>query len=202
MNILVDILVESLVVDGIEQPIYTDFRNCLSTMLAFEDMTLTIQEKYEVLLRNLYVDLVPEDITPDTLEQALWFLNAGAEDDEKEDDKKNLRLFSFSQDANLIYAAFKQTHQVDLQTVKNLHWWSFLAMFMDLGAETAFCNLVALRKRVKTGKADKYERAVAKEMGKAFEVPDTTLMTLEDRVARNKFFDLVKQGEANRKETA
>jgi len=71
----------------------------------------------------------------------------------------------------LIYAAFRQTHGIDLQK-ELLHWWVFLALFQDLGADTAFCSLVNLRRRVKSGQATKEEREHAIKMGDAFELPE------------------------------
>jgi hypothetical protein len=62
-----------------------------------------------------------------------------------------------------------------------------MALFMDLGADTSFCNLVALRKRVKTGKASKEERATAREMGDIFKLPEIDNRTLEEKEAEEEF---------------
>lgn len=156
--------------------------------MAFEDNELTPQEKQIILLSNIY------QICPNNTEYALLkaneFLNGGKSDEEE--NETGLRLYSFSKDANFIYAAFKQTHGVDLNK-DNLHWWIFLALFMDLGADTTFCNLVSLRKRIKTGKASKDERAAAREMGELFDVPDIDTRTLEEKEAEARFMSLVRK---------
>ena len=153
--------------------------------MACEDNDLTPQEKNLVILANIYPD-VPEDIE-EALKQALWFLDGGKEGEGSGD---GIRLFSWSRDANLIYAAFRQTHGIDLATAE-LHWWVFLALFMDLGQDTAFCQLTALRSRVKKGKATKEERAAAREMGEAFDVPDVDDRTLEEKEAEERFMQLI-----------
>ncbi|MCG8619708.1 MAG: bacteriophage Gp15 family protein, partial [Desulfobacterales bacterium] len=88
--------------------------------------------------------------------------------------------FSFSKDANLIYAAFKQTHGIDLQREK-LHWWQFLALFMDLGPDTTFCSLVSLRKRRMAGKLTKAEREAVSELGDWMDVPQPDNRTAEEK---------------------
>lgn len=144
-----------------------------------------------VMLGNLYPEQV-EDVET-AIRQGMKFLNGGKDGD---DDEDGPRLFSFEKDADLIFAAFRQTHGIDLETTE-MHWWKFLALFMDLGADTAFCNLVGLRKRVKTGKATKEEREVASEMGEIFEVPEPDNRTLAERETDDEF--LSKYRDAKRK---
>lgn len=176
MNILTDALPTSLVVGGQECAINTDFRACLLTMLAFEDNELTIFEKQVKMLENLYLEK-PSDIAAAT-ERAGVFLNGGEAKGEAVESP--MRLYSFGKDANFIFAAFRQTHGIDLETAE-LHWWKFLALFMDLGAETTFCSLISLRKRVKSGKATEEEIEAANEMGDVFDVPEPDTRTPEER---------------------
>ena len=192
MNILVDRLPTALEVNGQEYRIDADFRNCLKIILAFEDAELASVEKSLVFYENLYIDK-PED-TRAALERGAWFLNGGKDETEEPDGP---RVFSWNKDANLIYAAFQQTHGIDLEAVAYLHWWKFLALFMDLGADTAFCSLAGLRKRVKTGKASKEERQMAREMGGAFIVEEVDDRTVEEREAERAFMALVRARKDN-----
>lgn len=176
----------TLEVNGREYEIDADFRSCLRTMLAFEDPDLVLAEKYAIFVQNLFVEQ-PDDVEA-ALQQGVWFLNCGASED---DAPERPRVFSWEKDAGLIFAAFQQTHGIDLQAVGFLHWWKFMALFMDLGSETAFCHLVGLRKRVKTGKASKEERAAAREMGAMFTIEEVDNRTLEEREAERAFMDMV-----------
>ena len=175
MNILTDVLPESVTITNTEYLVDTDFRACLNIILAFEDPELTPQEKQVILLSMLFLDMPP--VTQEMYERAMWFLNGGHED---ESDAVPMRLYSFAKDANFVYAAFKQTHGVDLQK-DNLHWWQFLALFMDLGQDTTFCQLTAMRKRLKTGKASKEEKEAAREMPELIDVPDVDDRTLQEK---------------------
>ena len=193
MNILVDEFPHSLEVDGKEYEIKTDFRYALSSILAFEDAELTTYEKVLIMLQNIYGDTVPKNV-----EQALikcqYFLNAGNEDREE---RQQRRLYSFSKDAGLIYAAFQATHGINLSETK-LHWWRFLNLFMDLGQDTTFCQLVSLRKRYYSGKTTKEENQAIREMGNVFKVPDNEIYSLEDREKIAKIKADYEKAKANR----
>jgi hypothetical protein len=189
MNILVDQLPTAIEVDGSEYPINYDFRTCLRILMAFEDQTLAQIEKQAILLKNLYVEQ-PKNIT-EAIQKEIKFIDGG--EDRKDEVKNSPRIYSFQNDAQFIVAAFQQTHGIDLETAE-MHWWKFMALFMDLGGETTFSNLVSLRKRVKTGKATKEERAAARELGEIFDLTEIDNRTLEEREAEDEFMKLLKQG--------
>lgn len=191
MNILVDTLPSFVNIDGEKYALKTDFRSAISTILAFEDDELSNGEKVEVMLRNTYADI------PENLEQAVlkcqWFLNGGNDDEPA----RSKRLYSFGKDANMIFAAFRQTHGIDLQTEK-MHWWKFLSLFMDLGKDTTFISLVSLRDRHNKGKTTKEEKMAIANMGDAFHVPDTSIRSLEEKEFEQDFIKRYKEAKAKR----
>ena len=185
MNILINELPKVLIVNDSKYKIRWNFRDCLRVMLAFE-AELTIYEKLEVLLQNIYYK-IPSDVE-EAVKQANWFLNLG-----EEKSKSGPRLLSFSKDQKFIYAAFRQTHNIDLSTA-NLHWWQFFSLFMDLGSNTMFCQLVSLRSRVKSGKATKEEQKIIREIGMdVFNVKDDDNHSLEEKETKRKFIETVKR---------
>jgi hypothetical protein len=194
VNLLIDALPHSVEIGGREYPIHADFKTCLRVILACEDGELTSHEKQIVLLANLYPTLPPD--AQAAIERANWLLNGG---EEGGTGTSGPRVFSFAKDAKFIFAAFRSTHNIDL-TAADLHWWQFLSLFMDLGSKTTFCQLVNLRKRVKTGKATKEERAAAREMADLFDLPDVDDRTLEEREVTENFFKLVEEGKRKRQE--
>lgn len=194
MNILTDALPDAVEIDGEEYPINTDFRAALRVILAYEDEELTAIEKQIITLQNLYPEQPPN--TAAAVEMAGKFLNGGMEQGEA-GEARQPRLYSFGKDSGLIYAAFRQTHGIDLSSA-DLHWWQFLALFMDLGADTAFCNLVGLRKRIKTGKATKEELRAYREMRDVIDLPEPDTRTAEEREKESEFLRLVQEGKRNR----
>lgn len=196
MNILVEQLPSAVEIDGQEWPINTDFRACLRVIMAFEDGDLTTQEKQVVLLENLYPSL-PSNV-PEAFRLGIKFLNGGETVDGESEGEFSLRLYSFEKDASFIFSAFRQTHSIDLETAE-LHWWKFLALFMDLGADTTFCNLVSLRKRVKTGKASKQELQMYRELKDVIDVSEPVVLTHEEKEQEAEFMRLVEAAMEKRK---
>ena len=168
-----------------EYPINSDFRTALRLILAFEDETLTGYEKQVILLNELYQEQ-PANVQR-ALKQANAFLNGGKINTESDGGP---RLYSFSKDADFIFAAFRQTHGIDLQKAE-MHWWEFLALFMDLGSETTFSSLIGLRRRVKNGTASKEERQAAREMGDMFDIPEPDTRSLDEKEREAEFMKLV-----------
>ena len=194
MNILVDELPEAIEINGIEYAVNSDFRTGLGCILDMESSDLTDEEKCILLLRRIYGDVIPED-GETAIKLAVKFLDGGKEPPEEENPfADNTRLYSFEKDSALIYAAFRQTHGIDLQKV-DLHWWQFLALFQDLGADTGFCNLVNLRRRVNSGEATKEERKYALKLGDAFEVVDPSEALTETDNENVTLFELLSNGE-------
>lgn len=192
MNILIDQLPDYVEVDGVQYKIDPDFRTVIRTLVAFEDNDLTQNEKHYVLVTNHVKDKVPLEILPKVAEEILKFFNMY-----EEFESDGNRYYSFSKDAKLIYAAFRQTHGIDLTTV-NLHWFQFMSLLMDAGADTVFCSIVSLRKRVKTGKATKEERKLAREMKDIFDLPEVDNRTVEEKEAERKFMEMVERATSGR----
>jgi hypothetical protein len=185
LNILIGDLPTAVLIGDTEYPIETDFRACLRVIMAYEDNELTPQEKQIILLSNLY-PRIPSDVEA-AIKKAQLFLNGG---ESSEDAKEGPRVCSFLKDANFIFAAFKQTHGIDLDTVE-LHWWKFIALFMDLGQDTTFCQLTALRSRLATGKATKEERAIAHKLGDLINLPEIDTRTLAEKELAARFEERV-----------
>jgi len=186
-NILTANLPREIAINGVSYPVDFHYRACLLAILAFEDETLTAYEKQVILLSNLYLEMPDDDRA--AFDQAVLFLNGG----EVGEAVTGPRVYSFSKDAKLIYAAFRQTHGIDLQTA-NLHWWQFLALFSDLGSETTFIALVALRKRILDGTASKEDKKIAEEMGDAFIILQPDTRTQDERAREDEFMRLVAIG--------
>jgi len=167
-NFLIEQFPDAIEIDGEVYAVNTDFRVGLQIMADFESPEFDQDERAYLMLNRLYVDL-PEDkgveFYQEALEKATKFLNAGDETGQETEGKP--RLYSFDKDARLIYSAFSQTHGVDLQTA-DMHWWRFIALFMDLGADTAFNSMVNLRGRYHEGKLNDEEKKLVARLGNDF----------------------------------
>lgn len=194
MNILLDELPEAIEINGVAYPINWDHRTGIECILDFESDEFTLEEKAVLLLSRLYRDALPDDVN-EAVRLGLKFLNGGQESEEEGNPFANtFRLYSFEKDARLIYAAFRQTHGIDLQKI-TLHWWVFFALFLDLGAETSFCSLINLRHRIKSGEANKYEREQARKLGSVFDLPEDETLLSENENENLALFEALLDGE-------
>ena len=69
-----------------------------------------------------------------------------------------------------------------------------MTLFSNLGGDTAFSNLVSLRKRVAEHKATEEEIKVVQEMGEAFYVDEPEPLTEAEKESGNKFMRLLNGG--------
>ena len=58
------------------------------------------------------------------------------------------KYFDFNQDAWAVYSSFMQCYHLDLLGAdKNLHWWSFTALFNGLSDDTKIMQIISIRSR-------------------------------------------------------
>ena len=166
MNILLEEFPTQVKVGSKIYDINTDFRVCLNIIIICSDSSLTENEKYDFLRENLYKKM-PNDIVEAT-RIGVKFLNCGEEieqsvntNDSIDSDNKDVILpkyYDFEKDAKHIYNAFKRTNNIDLETIKYLHFWKFVYLFMELDQNCFFSQLVNLRRKCYEGKLTKEER--------------------------------------------
>lgn len=188
MNLIIDQLPTAVDINGKEYAINSDFRTCLRIVAFFESNEFAYLEKDRFMLNSLY-PVIPEDVSI-ARKQAFKFLNGG---EEKSSDEEIVKTFSLVKDHKFIFSAFRQTHGIDLETAE-MHWWKFLALFMDLGSETTFCNLVALRKRIANGTATREERKAASDLGDLIEIEQVDNRSIEEREKEVEFMQLLNGG--------
>ncbi len=186
MNILTEQLPTAVEVDGVVHDLDTDFRTCLTIILAFEDAELTAQEKAMVMLELLYKE------APGNAQEAcrlgVKFLDCGEEQGQRGDHDDG-RLYSFTQDAKYIYSAIKQSHGVDLETVDYLHWWKFCYLFLDLREDCFFHRLIHLRRQKNTGKLTKEERELYYKIRDIVDLPE--VRSAEESAVADEFMRLL-----------
>lgn len=147
-------LPEKLNVKGRDYKIRSDFRPCLDIYTAFEDEELTEIEKCRVAYEILYIEKPPVKYYEEALNQAYRFLNGGGT---VRGESKNYRLFSWNKDSTYIFSGVDKTLGFSSRRTEYLHWWEFLAAFMDI-SEGMFSNLLHLRQNKIKGKLTKEER--------------------------------------------
>ncbi len=79
--------------------------------------------------------------------------------------------FSFSHDANMIYAAFFQQYGIDLTETDDMHWWKFRVLFDNLGEGTWFAEVRKIRAMEIDSKMSKAQQDYYRKMKKLLALP-------------------------------
>ena len=152
----------SLNVNGVDRPIYPDFRDVLQILIACNDEELSAQEKAIVVLCNLYVDDFEEfgDINEAYI-KACQFIDWGKEYVIKENSPK---IIDWEKDYNCIISAVnKSANVLDIRELPFMHWWTFLGFFQERG-ECQFSTITEIRDKLNRGrKLEPHEQAFLRE---------------------------------------
>lgn len=151
----------SVELGGQKYAIRSDFRAALDICAALSAPDLSDEERALAALVIFYPDWeeIPDDQLPDALRECYRFLNGGDDEPER---RQRPRLMSWEQDWPLIVAPVSRILGRDVRGIE-LHWWSFLAAYMEIG-ECTFAQVVAIRsKKAKGQSLSKEERAWYRE---------------------------------------
>lgn len=168
MNVLTDKFPTKINVNNKILSINSDFRNCIKIIEAFEDEDLLDDEKYLILIKRLYIDEIEDEDLQEAIIKGIKFLDLGEENEDGEENVK--RLYSFTKDDNYIYTAIRQSHNIDLNSIGYLHWWNFVYLFLDIGQDCMFNQLIYYRQRKNEGKLTKDEKKVYISMRKILDL--------------------------------
>lgn len=189
MNVLVDKFPTKAKLGNELFEINTDFRVGIRIMQLYEDKSLNLYEKTEIMLCLLYKKKIPIELKEEAISKAMIFLDAG-ENINREDDidlPKPKRLYSFTKDDKYIYSAIKKSHGIDLENIKYLHWWKFVYYFLDLDEKTLFSQMIYLRNQKNKGKLSKEEKVIYANLEKILELDDNEQYSEEEQKAIDKF---------------
>ena len=148
-------LPEALEFGGREWAIWTDYRDVLNILEAFEDPDLSDDEKAYVCLCCLYRDFaeIPREQLQAAYEAAIAFIDHGSGED-----RPGPRTMDWSQDAPLIFPAVNRAAGFEVRSVDYMHWWTFMGLFMEI-RDSVYSTVLGLRQKKARGKKlEKYEQ--------------------------------------------
>ena len=147
MSVLTEKFPNTLNVNGTGCPINPGFRTVLQCYEIQGDKT-ELSEKD--LIQMLCLFYKKERLFSEAhINQMFWFFSCGREKKSKSFPRKiaginNKQPFDFSEDADLIYAGFMQQYSIDLQE-GDMHWWKFMILLENLGADTRLSRIMEYR---------------------------------------------------------
>ena len=157
----------SLEVCGTEYPIETDFRVILDIFSVLSAVELTSEEKCFGVLGMFYPGFftMPWEHMEEAIKQCFWFINGGNE----EAQKKSTKLMDWEQDFRLLVAPINRIAGQEVRALPYLHWWTFVAAYMEIGDGT-LAMVISIREKLANGrKLEKYERQYYHDHPEEFE---------------------------------
>ena len=146
-----------------------DYRVVLDAISALNDVELSEQEKIQCALYVFYEDV--ENITDyeTATKEMMRIINNGEEATQEEQQKP--KVMDWEHDFKVLVAPMNKVLSCEIRTIEYLHWWTFLAGYMELG-ECLFSNIVSIRKKKMTGKKlEKWEQEFYRENKKLVDLP-------------------------------
>ena len=184
MNILIDLLPESVEIDREHYEINTDFRIGILFELLMQDRAILDDEKIQIALGLYYPD-TPHDAVQ-AVKAMLWFYSCGKEkrDPDEAEAVGGGRIdviYSFEYDAEYIYAAFLDQYEIDLQDIEHLHWWKFRAMFKSLKEDNLMSKIMGYRAMTINKDMSDSEKKYYRKMKKIYALPDNRTQEEKER---------------------
>lgn len=150
----------SVDIDGNTYEINYKFGDVLDIFKVLEDPDLLDQEKLLVALSKFYKEEIPSNCMEEAAELMVKFLDGNKN---YSSSSKSPKLYDWEQDFSLIVAPVNKVLGYDIRGKKDVHWWTFLSAFMEIG-ECTFNTFVGIRsKRLKHKKLDKWEEQIYRE---------------------------------------
>lgn len=177
MNLFYEKYPEAVEVHGKMIPIVTDFRDYIKLQDALADPELSAHDQYTIICDFFLDDCLVDEEAIHSLTDFLAMSGieqAGVKNEEKADKKQ---LFSFSVDFPYILSAFISVYNINLQTVKYMHWWKFLTLFYGLPDSTEIKQRIMYRGIDLSTIKDKEERKRIRRIQNAIKLPDKKVLS-------------------------
>lgn len=147
-------LPKTLEIGDREYDIGWDFKTILDIFVALNDPELDNTEKSIAAMSIFYPafearkDPMPADDYKEAIEKCFWFINGGQNE---KGNKKAPTLIDWEQDFSYIVAPINKIIGQDVRGLDNLHWWTFLSAFYEIG-DCTFAQIVRIRDMKARGK--------------------------------------------------
>ena len=160
-------LPDYVIVSEQKYPVYTSYKNWIQISVLAEEKGLRDARALAKMLKLCYCEKLPPDIVS-AICAMFAFLNGDTEFSVSSDKKSSQRVFSFSQDASVIYSGFYSKYGIDLEK-SDMHWYKFCALFENLADDNPFKTLIRLRTMdesgIKNSKAVRHIRELKAKYG-------------------------------------
>lgn len=174
INLLLDNINE-VVKDRIKIDFDTNFKIGIAFELMMQNHKYSIQAKTYQALKLFYPEMNKIKDTKKAIDDIVWFYSCGRSEEktsQKNKKGKNKQIYSYEFDNDLIYSAFKNQYNVDLEEIEYLHWWKFRAMFNGLKSDNRIVEIMGYRAMDLSKIKDKEMKKHYKQLQEEYKLPD------------------------------
>ncbi len=176
MNLLIDEVPTTVIIDDVEFEINSDFRISMMFELLINDPELSERERlYQALI--LYYPIIPSNLEA-AVDKIMWFYKCGKEEQEennntnKSSGKKTVKkIYDYEHDSEIIFASFMKSYNINLQR-DNLHWWEFKSLFDNIDEDSKLYKIMEIRSVNLNQVKDKDKKNYYKKMKDLYKLPD------------------------------
>lgn len=144
---------------GQEYPIRNqgDYRVILDVMAALNDYDLEEDERAEAALTIFFdTDIYKLPDIAEAAQQMCEFLACGERDDDNK--RPTQKLMDWQDDAPMIISGVNRVLGREVRSEPYLHWWTFVAAYMEIG-ESTLATVISIRHKIAKGKKlEKFEK--------------------------------------------
>ena len=174
INLLLDDI-DEVVKDRIKINFDTNFRVGVAFEIMMQNTKYSMQAKTYQALKLFYPEMNKIKDTKKAIDDIIWFYSCGKSEEktsQKNKKSKNKQIYSYEFDNDLIYSAFKNQYNVDLEEIEYLHWWKFRAMFNGLKSDNRIVEIMGYRAMDLSKIKDKDMKKHYKQLQEEHKLPD------------------------------
>lgn len=184
-------LPRAIVIGGAAYAINTDYRIMADFEMKIANADMADRTAFARVLSEtvsaLFTEFPRADIQQ-IIEGVLWYYRCGNEPrDTAGTPRSNKRYYDYGEDADYIYAAFRQQYGDDLIT-SHMHWWEFRAKFMALTEATEFVKIMQYRGTDTSKIKCKEERARIKKLQARYALKSQRVQKFASLAERNEAY--------------
>ena len=174
INLLLD-NIDEVVENRIKINFDTNFRIGIAFEIMMQNPKYSMRAKTYQALNLFYPEMNEIEDVKEAIDNIIWFYSCGRSEERTKKKKKkgrNKQIYSYVFDNDLIYSAFKNQYNVDLEEIKYLHWWKFKAMFDGLKSDNRIVEIMGYRAMDLSKIKDKDMKKYYKKMQEEYKLPD------------------------------
>lgn len=174
INLLLDDI-NKIVKNRIKIDFDTNFRIGIAFEIMMQNPKYSMQAKTYQALQLFYPKIDEVKDIKKALDDIIWFYSCGKSEEktgQKNIKNKSKQIYSYEFDNDLIYSAFKNQYNVDLEEIEYLHWWKFKAMFNGLKSDNRIVEIMGYRAMELSKIKDKDMKKHYKQLQEEYKLPD------------------------------